>query len=174
MVAFAFQLATPKAQADLAEAVSPFLGAAPAASASPPAPPQYPAQPGPLSAPPRLESAALLAQPRMPMAQTLLAQRMQQSPLAQGTATSPSFPAFSVPAIEAQGQMAQRFAVGGLATSLRDDPEDHSRDQDAIDTRNQQLLALVGHPAPGSPMQGPQPAPQMTLPYGGFAVRPMG
>ena len=168
MVAFAFQLATPKAQADLAEAVTPFL-APPAMGAPQPAPTP---QQGPLSVPSRPESMAMLAQPKTPMAQTLLAQRMQQSPSAQGMSSSPSFPAFSVPAVQAQGQMAQRFAVGGLATSLREDPEDHSRDQDAIDTRNQQMLALVGHPAPGSPMMSAQP--QMQLPNGGFAVRPMG
>jgi hypothetical protein len=164
MVAFAFQLATPKAQADLAEAISPFLSA-PAAPQGQPAPP---VQQPPLSSLPTSESAALLAQPRMPMAQTLLAQRMQQSPLAQGTMSPASFPAFSVPAPQAQGQQAQRFAVGGLATSLREDPEDHSRDQDAVDTRNQQMLALVGHPAPGSPMM----TPQMALPSGSLAVMP--
>ena len=135
---FSFQLATEKAQADLAEAISPFMNAAPMQpQPAKPVPPTGLQQPAPMPSP---EAAALLAQPRAPMAQTLLAQRMPQMPLAQGMAPAAS-PAFSVPQ-----QAPQRFAVGGMATSLRDDPEYHDRDQDFVDTRNQQLMGLVKQP----------------------------
>lgn len=141
---FSFQLATEKAQADLAEAISPFMNATP----------MQPAQPigqQPIAPMPSPEGAALLAQPRAPMAQTLLAQRMPQMPLAQGMAP-PASPAFSV-----QPQQApQRFAIGGLATSLREDPESHDRDQDFVDTRDQQLMGLV--------------KPPMSMARGGLAV----
>lgn len=136
---FAFQLSTPKAQADLAEAVSAFLSAPVQQPMQPtqPVPQQQPAF-GPASP----SAAALLAQPRAPMAQTLLAQRLPQMPLAPGMSPTPASPALSVPA----AQPTQRFAIGGLATSLREDPEYHDRDQDFVDTRNQQLMGLVNKP----------------------------
>ena len=68
------------------------------------------------------------------MAQALLAQRPQQMPSVPGMAVGAASPA------------PQRFAVGGMATSLPEDPEDHANAQDFIDTRNQQLLGLVKKP----------------------------
>ena len=127
---FSFQLATPKAQADLAEAINPFLNAAPLVPPSTPQPVSG-QQAAPLPSP---EGAALLSQPRASMAQALLAQRPPQMPSVPGMAVGAASPA------------PQRFAVGGMATSLPDDPEDHSNAQDFVDTRNQQLLSLAKKP----------------------------
>lgn len=119
---FAFQAAAPQAQAELAEAVNAFL------------PPRMPAAPAALQPP----GAAAAPQPSGPsqFAPALLAhpatQNIAQALMAQRFSVAPAAP--------------QRFAVGGMATSLREDPEYHDRDQDFVDTRNQQLLSLVRRP----------------------------
>ena len=63
------------------------------------------------------------------------------------------------PAFSAQPQQQpQRFAVGGLASSLPSDPEDHANAQQFVDVRNQQLADMVAKP--------------MRMAQGGLAVQP--
>ena len=86
------------------------------------------------------------------MAQTLLAQHMQPMPSAPGLGNP-------APAFSAQPQQQpQRFAVGGLASSLPSDPEDHANAQQFVDVRNQQLADMVAKP--------------MRMAQGGLAVQP--
>lgn len=149
---YGFQLSAPQDQQDLLEAILPFMqqqmqqpgmpGAPSPMGMQPPASPQQ----GPMQ-PPSPAISAMLAQPQVPMAQTLLAQRSAQMPLLPGmTPQGPARGMPQMPAAPGPSPQPQRFALGGLATSLREDPEHHDRDQDFIDTRNQQLMGMVAKP----------------------------